>query len=880
MSSYTPMMQQYLEIKKQYEDCILFFRLGDFYEMFFSDAEIASRELEITLTGRDCGAEERAPMCGVPFHSADSYIAKLVSKGYKVAICEQMEDPSAAKGIVKREVVRVVTPGTITDSNMLEDKKNNYICSIYAYSSGYGLAVADISTGDFLCTNIVLANTNTSLIDELSKYFPSEIIANKQFENDSELFAELKQRFNAYITILEEDLYKLDEYEQILKKQFQKEENEIPNFSIANSIILCAGALLNYLYQTQKTSLLHIKNVEIYDTAHFMELDASTRRNLELVETLRDKAYKGSLLWVIDRTKTSLGARNLRKWIEQPLVNIEMINMRLNAIKELKENFMSRMRLMEELNHIYDIERLNTRIVLGTANPRDIIALRNSLARLPAVKDILANFNAELLKNIYIKIDCMQDICELINKAIIDEPPVAMKDGGIIKNGYNENLDKLRDAITNGKKWIIDFENTEKEKTGIKNLKVGFNKVFGYYIEVTKSYFNLVPDYYIRKQTLANCERYITQELKEMEDMVLGAEEKIMALEYELYIDIRNKIASESERIKNSARAVADIDTLCSLADTADRENYCMPEVNANDIIEIKDGRHPVVEKMLPANTFVPNDTYLDMHENRLCIITGPNMAGKSTYMRQTALIVLLAQIGSYVPASKAVIGIADRIFTRVGASDDIASGHSTFMVEMSEVANILRNSTSRSLLILDEIGRGTSTYDGLSIAWAVVEHISNSDILGARTLFATHYRELTELEGKLTGVKNYCVAVKEKGDDIIFLRKIIRGGADASYGIQVAKLAGVPDEVIERAKELLKELEDADISKKNKTKKGKMHLDGQIDLFSFIPHKNALNDVEIQILSEIRALDLNKITPLEALNKLYDIQKKLSNKD
>lgn len=876
MSSYTPMMQQYLEIKKQYEDCILFFRLGDFYEMFFSDAEIASRELEITLTGRDCGVEERAPMCGVPFHSADSYIARLVSKGYKVAICEQMEDPSVAKGIVKREVVRIVTPGTITDSNMLEDNKNNYICSVYAYDFGYGLAVADISTGDFLCTDIVLSNTSTSLADELCKYHPSEIIANKQFEKNSELFAQIKLRFNAYITILEDDKYNIDKCEEVLKKQFPGQDKEIPIFPVADSIMLAAVALLDYLYLTQKTSLLHIKNIEIYNTAQFMELDASTRRNLELVETMRDKLYKGSLLWVLDRTKTSLGARNLRKWIEQPLVSIDMINMRLNALKELKENFMSRMQIMGELNYIYDIERLNTRIVLGTATPRDIIALKNSLMRLPAIKSILRNFKTQLLNSIYLRIDCMEDICELVNKAISDDPPAALKDGGIIKNGYNEQLDKLRDAIANGKKWIIDFENTEKEKTGIKNLKVGFNKVFGYYIEVTKSYFNLVPDNYIRKQTLSNCERYITQELKEMEDMVLGAEEKITALEYELYIDVRNKIASQSERIKNTARAIADIDALCSLADTADKENYCMPEVNANDIIEIKDGRHPVVEKMLPPNTFVPNDTYLDMHENRLCIITGPNMAGKSTYMRQTALIVLLAQIGSYVPASKAVIGIADRIFTRVGASDDIAAGHSTFMVEMSEVANILKNSTSRSLLILDEIGRGTSTYDGLSIAWAVVEHISNSDILGARTLFATHYRELTELEGKLTGVKNYCVAVKEKGDDIIFLRKIIRGGADASYGIQVAKLAGVPDAVIERAKELLKELEDADISKKNKTKRSKIHLEGQIDMFSFMPGKNILNDIEYQLLNEIRTLDLNKMTPLDALNKLYDIQKRL----
>ncbi|MCX7709638.1 MAG: DNA mismatch repair protein MutS [Clostridia bacterium] len=869
MAALTPMMQQYLEIKEQYKDCILFFRLGDFYEMFFSDAETASRELEITLTGRDCGLEQRAPMCGVPFHSADSYISKLITKGYKVAICEQVEDPALAKGIVKRDVIRVVTPGTVTDSSMLEDRKNNYLMSIYKNSLYFGISIVDISTGDFLSTSINFGNTISKLMDEIAKFSPSEIIVNTEVQKDPSLLELIKKRFNLYVSGMEDQYFDanfaMDKINSRIKLQ---QEVRFEN----NLAINASGALLEYIEQTQKANLGHIQSINFYKIEEFMVLDLATRRNLELTETMREKTKKGTLLWVLDRTMTSMGGRAIRKWIEQPLKNLEDIKERLEAVDELKKKFMVRVEIRELLKRVYDIERLMSKIVLGNVNGRELIALKNSIGQIPFIRSLLENCSAELNMKNFRLIDSLEDIFTLIDNSIMEEPPVSVKEGGIIKTSYHPEVEKLRKATTEGKTWVAELEASEREKTGIKNLKVGFNKVFGYYIEVTKSYFSMVPQEYIRKQTLANCERYITQELKEIEDTILGAEEKIIELEYQLFQEIRSQIASEVNRIKSTAAALAEVDVLCSLSEVADREDYCLPEMTLGTEIEIKDGRHPVVEKMIDKSSFVPNDTYLDMDEDRLAIITGPNMAGKSTYMRQVALIVLMAQIGSFVPAASAKIGTVDRIFTRVGASDDLAAGQSTFMVEMSEVANILNNATPRSLLILDEIGRGTSTYDGLSIAWSVIEFISDREKLGCRTLFATHYHELTELEGKLTGIKNYCISVKEKGEDIIFLRKIIRGGADDSYGIQVARLAGVPHAVIDRAKDILKELEDADISKKEiKIRRGRIPIDGQVDLFSFAGNSKAKDE----LAEQLKALDISTLTPLDALNTLYQLQQK-----
>lgn len=869
MGALTPMMQQYLDIKEQYNDCILFFRLGDFYEMFFKDAELASRELEITLTGRDCGMEERAPMCGVPFHAADSYISKLITKGYKVAICEQVEDPALAKGIVKRDVIRVVTPGTITDSSMLEDKKNNYLMCIYRFKHLYGLAVVDISTGEFSCTHLAWGNTHGKLMDEIAKYSPSEIITNAEFLNDTAITDMVRKRFNIYISKLDDIYFDLKFSIAKLNKKFKNLDTSSREYDLS---LNASGAMLEYLEQTQKVNLDHIQDIAFYKIEEFMLLDVSSRRNLELTETMREKNRKGTLLWVLDRTVTSMGGRCIRKWIEQPLINISDILERLNSLREFKDKFMIRMEIRELLKRVYDIERLMGKVILGNVNCRDLVALKNSIGQVPYIKNVLNKCSSELSIKINTEMDKLDDVFSLIEESIIDDPPVSVKDGLIIKQGFNSEVDKLRSASIEGKDWVAALEASEKEKTGIKNLKVGFNKVFGYYLEVTKSYFHLVPANYIRKQTLANCERFITQELKEMEENILGAEEKVVQLEYSIFCNIKAQIADQVSRIKNTARCIAELDTVCSLAEAADREGYCMPEVTLQDDIEIVDGRHPVVEKMLEPGTFVPNDTLLDMEGNRLSIITGPNMAGKSTYMRQVALIVLMAQIGSFVPAKSARIGIADRIFTRVGASDDLAAGQSTFMMEMSEVANILSNATSRSILILDEIGRGTSTFDGLSIAWSVIEYISEKEKLGCRTLFATHYHELTELEGKITGIKNYCISVKEKGEDIIFLRKIIRGGADGSYGIQVARLAGVPLQVIERAKELLKELEDSDISKReHRLRKNKMPAEGQLDIFSFNNETRGKNE----ILEELKNLDVSCITPLEALNKLYTLQQK-----
>jgi DNA mismatch repair protein MutS len=870
MGTLTPMMQQYLDIKEQHKDCILFFRLGDFYEMFFKDAEIASRDLEITLTGRDCGLDERAPMCGVPFHSADAYISKLINKGHKVAICEQVEDPALAKGIVKRDVIRIVTPGTVTDSSMLDERKNNYLLSIYKNKFYFGLASVDVSTGDFFSTAINWGNTVNKVMDEIAKYSPSEIIVNSELYNDASLMSFIRKRFNVYITAFDDLNFQNCRAAAKLKDRFPELKIDDNGFDIS---INASGALLEYLEQTQKVSLSHIQNVNFYKIEEFMVLDVSTRRNLELTETMREKNRKGTLLWVLDRTMTSMGGRTIRKWIEQPLVNISDINERLEAVNELKEKFMSRVEIREHLKRVYDIERLISKVVLGNVNCRDLIALKNSIGQIPYLKSLMSDLKSELIIRSNSSMDDLKDIFDLIDRSVIDEPPVSVKEGGIIKEGYNSEVDKLRKATTEGKTWVAALESSEREKTGIKNLKVGFNKVFGYFIEVTKSYYSLVPDSYIRKQTLANCERYITQELKDIEETILGAEEKVIGLEYRLFMEIKDTIASHVNRIKSTAKSIADMDVLCSLAEVADREGYCMPEVTLEDEIHIVDGRHPVVEKMIEQGSFVPNDTFLDMGEDSLAIITGPNMAGKSTYMRQVALNVLMAQIGSFVPARSAKIGIVDRIFTRVGASDDLAAGQSTFMVEMTEVAHILNNATRKSLLILDEIGRGTSTFDGLSIAWAVIEHISDNNKLGARTLFATHYHELTELEGKLTGVKNYCISVKEKGEDIIFLRKIIRGGADDSYGIQVARLAGVPQPVIERAREILNILEDADISKKEiKIRKNKRPIEGQIDLFSLGSSSKGADEV----VEELKNLDISTLTPLDALNFIYRLQQKV----
>jgi len=869
MATVTPMMQQYLDIKEQYKDCILFFRLGDFYEMFFNDAEVASRELEITLTGKDCGLEERAPMCGVPYHSAESYISKLINKGYKVAICEQVEDPALAKGLVKREVIRVITPGTVIESSMLDEKKNNYLISIYKFKHYFSLAIVDISTGEFLSTQITWGNTVNKLTDELAKFSPSEVIVNSEFMEDESLIANIRKRFHFYMSKFDDSNFEYSFAANKIKKKFGQCEILKMDYSLS---VNAAGALLEYLEQTQKVNLDHIQSLNVYKVEEFMVLDAATRRNLELTETMRERSRKGSLLWVLDKTMTSMGGRLLRKWIEQPLIDISAINERLDAVDEMKQKFIMRKEIRELLQRVYDIERLIGKVVLGNVNCRDLIAMKNSLGQLPYIKNVLKDCTMPLNVKIYEQIDVLEDVYELIDKSIVDDPPITVKDGGIIKSGFNPEVDKLRKATTEGKDWVLALETSEREKTGIKNLKVGFNKVFGYYIEVTKSNLSLVPENYIRKQTLANAERFITQELKEMEDTILGAESKIVDLEYQIFLDIRSRIAREVTRVKNTAMSIAELDAICSLAEVADIENYCKPIVTAEDEIKITDGRHPVVEKILGQGSFVPNDTYLDMGENRLAIITGPNMAGKSTYMRQTALIVLMAQMGSFVPASSAKIGVADRIFTRVGASDDLASGQSTFMVEMSEVSNILANATSRSLLILDEIGRGTSTFDGLSIAWAVIEYICDKSKIGCRTLFATHYHELTELEGKMNGIKNFCISVKEKGEDIIFLRKIIRGGADGSYGIQVAKLAGLPQDIINRANEILKELEEGDISKKEKRIKNlKVPIEGQLDIFSVAGGLKNENEV----LEELKNIDITTLTPLDALNVLYKLQQK-----
>ena len=877
----TPMMKQYMQTKEEYKDCILFYRLGDFYEMFFDDALTASKELEITLTGKNCGLEERAPMCGIPYHAVDSYLNRLVSKGYKVAICEQVEDPKTAKGIVKREVIRVVTPGTNLDTQGLDETKNNYIMCIVYMADRYGLSVADVTTGEYLVTEL---DSQTKLMDELYKFMPSEIVCNEAFYMSGLDLDDLKNRLHMAIYSLETWYFDDALCRETLQEHFKVASLEGIGLSDYECGMIASGALLKYLEETQKNSLSHMSRLTRYATGNYMVLDSATRRNLELVETLREKQKRGSLLWVLDKTKTAMGARTLRKYVEQPLIDKESIVKRLDAVAELKDNAICREEIREYLNPVYDLERLVGKITYQSANPRDLIAFQSSLSMLPSVKCILKDMESDLLKEIYEELDPLEELCDLVGRAIQEEPPLAMKEGGIIKDGYNEEVDRLRKAKSEGKNWLADLETKEREKTGIKNLRIRYNKVFGYYLEVTNSFKDLVPDYYTRKQTLANAERYIIPELKELEATILGAEDKPCALEYELYCEVRNTIAAELTRIQRTAKAVAKLDVIASLALVAERNNYVRPKINEKGVIDIRDGRHPVVEKMIPNDMFIANDTYLDDKKQRISIITGPNMAGKSTYMRQAALIVLMAQLGSFVPASSANIGLVDRIFTRVGASDDLASGQSTFMVEMNEVANILRNATSKSLLILDEIGRGTSTFDGLSIAWAVVEYISNSKLLGAKTLFATHYHELTELEGKISNVNNYCIAVKEKGDDIVFLRKIVKGGADKSYGIQVAKLAGVPDPVINRAKEIVEELVTADITGKVKdiavqgseTKKKTQKKLDEVDLTQFSLFDTVKDD---DVLNELKELDISHMTPMDAMNKLYQLQNKLRNR-
>ncbi len=882
MAGMTPMMTQYLETKKQYPDCILFYRLGDFYEMFFEDALKASKALEITLTGKDCGLEERAPMCGVPFHAVDSYLNKLVQKGFKVAIAEQMEDPKLAKGLVKREVIRVVTPGTITSAQALDETKNNYLMGIVYIGETFGISSADISTGDFFVTEV---RSERDLFDEINKFSPSEIICNEAFYVSGVDVEELKERYHVSLSALDSHFFGDETCRKILREHYHVGSLDGLGLADYDTGVISAGCVMQYLYETQKSTLDHLTTITPYQVGQFMVIDTSTRRNLELVETLREKQKRGTLLWVLDKTKTAMGARLLRSYIEQPLIHKDQILARQEAVQEFNMNYISREEICEYLNPVYDLERLIGRISYKTANPRDLLAFKNSLAMIPYIKDILKEFSSPLLKGLEAELDPLEDLRDLIEQAIVEEPPISVRDGGMIREGFHEEADRLRHAKTEGKTWLAELEAREKEKTGIKTLKVKFNKVFGYYFEVSNSFKNQVPDYFIRKQTLVNGERFTTDELKNLEDIIMGAEEKLVSLEYDLFCQVRDTIAAQVLRIQKTAKALAGIDVFASLSVVATRHNYVKPSINERGTINIKNGRHPVVEQMMRDDLFVSNDTCLDNGKNRISIITGPNMAGKSTYMRQVALIVLMAQIGSFVPADEANIGICDRIFTRVGASDDLASGQSTFMVEMTEVANILRNATRNSLLVLDEIGRGTSTFDGLSIAWAVVEHISNTRLLGAKTLFATHYHELTELEGTMSGVNNYCIAVKEQGDDIVFLRKIVKGGADKSYGIQVAKLAGVPDSVIARAKEIITELSGADITAKakeiaegnaNVTQRRAVAKPDEVDLQQMSLFDTVKDD---DIIRELGGLDLSHMTPIDALNTLYRLQTKLKNR-
>ena len=867
MAEFSPMMQRYLETKEEYKDCILFYRLGDFYEMIFEDAITASRELELTLTGKDCGQEERAPMCGIPHHAAEIYVSRLINKGYKVAICEQLEDPKTTKGIVKRGVIRVVTPGTLVESNMLEERKNNYIMSIYKTGIYFGISICDISTGEFYSAEIKDNNNFPILLDEIARYTPSELVINSMMANCLDEMNKIKERFeNVYITKFNDKFFSEELNNVNLRfNVVDNNERKIENLAEKKLALSSINALVQYIEDTQKTSLDHINKITIYNLSKYMALDINARRNLEITEKMRDKSKKGTLLWVLDKTSTSMGGRLLRRWLNDPLVDVDEINRRLNAVKELKDDIILRGEVIENLKKVYDIERLAGKMAYGNANARDMVTLKNSLFKLPEVKQILKNCKSDLLKGLYEKLDELQDIYQLIEKSIVEDPPMTIKDGGIIKLGYDEEIDKLKTAQTEGKTWLVQLEAEEKEKTGIKNLKIGFNKVFGYFIEVTKSYLDQVPDRFIRKQTLTNAERYITEDLKNLENQILGAEEKVINLEYNAFVEIREEISKNVTRLQTTSEVISSLDVLTSFAQVAEDFNYCMPVVDSSGTIDIKNGRHPVIEKILGEGIFVENDTFLDKGDNRLSIITGPNMAGKSTYMRQVALITLMAQCGSFVPAESANIGVVDKIFTRVGASDDLSMGQSTFMVEMMEVATILKEATPNSLVILDEIGRGTSTYDGLSIAWAVAEYIADKQKCGAKTLFATHYHELTELENKIEGIKNYSIAVKEKGEDIIFLRKIVRGGTDESYGIHVARLAGVPKVVTQKANEILRSLEKKNIL--TGKKQDKKQVEGQFDMYNY---KLA------EIAHEIDKVNLNELTPIDALNTLVRIKEKM----
>ena len=873
MGKLSPMMEQYLATKEQYKDCILFYRLGDFYEMFFDDALTASKELEITLTGKDCGLEERAPMCGIPYHAADIYINRLIEKGYKVAIGEQVEDPKLAKGLVKREVIRIVTPGTNMSAEILDEAKNNYIMSISYYNFKYGISVSDISTGIFKCCRV---GTSDKAIDEINKYQPSEIIYQDTVPNSGLELDAIADKLHISKTEAPAHYFDYDTSEATIKRHFHISSLEGLGLKDTPEIVVSTGAMLDYLYDTQMNSLKHINHIELYSVDSYMIIDSSTRRNLELTETMRDKQKKGSLLWVLDKTKTAMGARKLREFDEQPLLSKDAIEHRLDAIEAMNNALITREELREYLNTIYDLERLMTRISLKTANPRDMLSFKNSIHYLPDIKNLLKELSADYYSEVYNNLDTLTDLYELLEASIDEEPPISIKEGGIFKAGYSDKIDELKLAKTECKNWLASLEAEEREKTGIKGLKIKYNKVFDYYFEVTNSFKDMVPDYFIRKQTLANAERYTTDKLAELSNTILGAEDRLYALEYETYVSLRDKIGEALTRVQQTAHYIAELDAIASLSYVAEKNNYVRPSINEDGVIDIKAGRHPVVEKMLNNDSFVSNDTYLNNVESRISIITGPNMAGKSTYMRQTALIVLMAQIGSFVPADTANIGLCDRIFTRVGASDVLASGQSTFMIEMNEVANILRNATSNSLIILDEIGRGTSTFDGLSIAWAVVEYIADKDIIGAKTLFATHYHELTELEGKLSSVNNYCIAVKEDGDDIVFLRKIVKGGADRSYGIQVARLAGVPEQVLIRAREICDQLIDTDILSKAKAietrdlKEHKANDFEQMSLFS--------TPTELTIANELKTMDLNNMTPIKAMLYLQELQDRLRN--
>lgn len=867
MAELTPMMKQYMEIKKEYPDTLLFFRLGDFYEMFFEDAKTASKELELVLTGRDCGQEERAPMCGVPFHSVDNYLARLVAKGYKVAICEQMEDPALAKGIVKRDVSRVLTPGTVIESNMLDESKNNFLASVFVRDNTAGLTFVDISTGETHVTSIDDKNILSPIVNELCKFSPSEVILNVSAKNLAGLSKYIKNNLSSTEEVLGEDYFNIDNSAEIIFQCLNKNINELP-FARDMCAVSSFSSAIRYLSELQKSDIRNITEIDYYTGDTFMFLNASSRNNLELTQTMRSRDKKGTLLWVIDKTKCSMGKRMIRRWLENPLTNLASIVRRNRAVEELVNNTVLCAEIREALDGIYDFERIMARVVYSTANAKELRSLGLAAKKLPEIKALIGNCKSEELKSIYENIDALEDVTDLLLSSIVDEPPFTVREGGMIREGYNEELDSLRSIEKDSVGFINDVAIREQEKTGIKKLKIGYNRVFGYYIEVPNSFKESVPEEYIRKQTLSNCERYITQELKELETKILGAKEKIVRIEYELFVSIREKIADEYVRIQKTSESIAKLDTLASLAHVAVSRNYCCPEITNDGVIEIEDGRHPVVEVMLGSQPFVPNDTLLDSDKNRCNIITGPNMAGKSTYMRQVALITLLAQIGSFVPARKAKISICDAIFTRVGAADDLAAGQSTFMVEMNEVAQILKQATQKSLIIFDEIGRGTSTFDGMSIARAVLEFTASKKTLGAKTLFATHYHELTELENKVEGVLNYHVVVKKRGDDVTFLRRIIRGSADGSYGIEVAKLAGVPDSVVQRARKILNQLEIAEGL--DLKKKGVLTLRPQTPRYEV--QMSFENESSNEIVDELKLIDVNTLTPIEALTKLHEL--------